>query len=146
MHFNIVSVALLSAAAVGVLAEDNLEQIVEKMPGCAMSCYADAASKSGCDPEDFKCVCNSLLRLPARMGNCLSRNDCTEYNASDSLGDICKRMDKSPSSTEVSAASSVVAQAVATATPTETGQSVAGANEVAWGGVLGAAVAVAAML
>lgn len=187
MRLNIGSVVLLSAVAAGVLAEDNLQQIVEKMPGCAVSCYADAASKSGCDPEDFKCVCNSLLRLPARMGTCLSRNDCTDYSkqppgpasslpthafqyippvfcrdeswadtcrrarrrhidASDSLGDICKRMDEKPSSTEVSAASSAVAQAVATAKPTGTGESVAGANGIAWGGVLGAAVAVAAML
>ncbi|KAK8129011.1 hypothetical protein PG984_010119 [Apiospora sp. TS-2023a] len=75
MRFTIGSITLLSTAVGSVLADDNLEQIVEKMPGCAVSCYADAASQSGCDPEDFKCVCNSLLRLPARMGTCLSRND-----------------------------------------------------------------------
>ncbi|KAK7957736.1 hypothetical protein PG996_010816 [Apiospora saccharicola] len=45
MRFTIVSITLLLSTAVGgVLADDNLHQIVERMPGCAVSCYADAAS------------------------------------------------------------------------------------------------------
>ena len=81
MRFSTLSIALLSAAASNsVIADDSLEKIVEKMPGCAMSCYADACSQSGCSAEDFKCVCNSLFRLPARMGTCLSRNDCNSYS------------------------------------------------------------------
>ncbi|KAK6853989.1 hypothetical protein PG995_010801 [Apiospora arundinis] len=145
MRFSILSVTLLSAAlgGNGVLADDSLDKIVQKMPGCAVSCYADACSQSGCSPEDFKCVCNSLFRLPTRMGTCLSRNDCTSYNAKDSLGDMCGRMEKNPSNTEVSAASSVVAQAVATATKQPSG---ARANEMALGGVLGAAAVVVAVL
>ncbi|KAK8104956.1 hypothetical protein PG999_008315 [Apiospora kogelbergensis] len=145
MRFSILSVALLSAAAGGVFADDSLDKIVEKMPGCAVSCYADACNKSGCSPEDFKCVCNSLVRLPARMGNCLGKNSCTNYNAQDSLENVCSRMDKNPSATEVSAASSVVAHAIATATPTK--PSNAGAKDMAaMGGVLGAAIAVAAVI
>lgn len=61
--------------------------------------------------------------------------------ADNALSDICERMTDKPNKSEVEAASSVVAQAVAT----QTGVSGAGANEISLG-MLGAAAAVAAML
>lgn len=59
-------------------------------------------------------------------------------------------MDEHPPSSEVEAASKVVTEVVATASPasspTETGKSAAGANTVALGGVMGAAAVVVAVL
>ncbi|KAK7909251.1 hypothetical protein PG985_015129 [Apiospora marii] len=150
MRLSTLSVALLSAAAGGVFAEENLQKQLEAMRGCAVSCYAESASNSGCKPEDFSCVCKSWFRLPSRMGTCLSRNNCTGLNASDSLTHICRRMEEHPPSSEVEAASKVVTEAVATASPgaspTETGKSGAGAKKVALGGVMGAAAVVVAVL
>ena len=82
------------------------------------------------------------MRIRANLGH------FPPVDAQDSLGDLCGRMEKNPSSTEVSAASSAVAHAVATATATTTNKpSSAGAKDMAaLGGVLGAAVVVAAVI
>ncbi|KAK8109194.1 hypothetical protein PG984_014995 [Apiospora sp. TS-2023a] len=147
MRFSTLSIALLSAAAGGVFAEENLQKQFE-----VMRCYADAASESGCHPEDFACVCQTWFRIPMRMGSCLERNDCTGLNASNSLTHICRRLEEKPSISEVEAASKVVTEKKATATasptasPSETGKSAAGANRVALGGVVGAAAVVVAVL
>ncbi|KAK8106684.1 hypothetical protein PG999_010043 [Apiospora kogelbergensis] len=152
MRFSTLFIALLSATAGGVFAEEELPKQFEVMRGCAVRCYADAASKSGCHPEDFACVCQTWFRTPMRMGSCLERKDCTGLNASNSLTHICRRLEENPPSSKVEAASSVVTKlkATATASPTasltETGKSAAGANKVAFGGVMVAAAVMVTVL
>ena len=179
MRFQILSVAVLAAGAAASVAGDNdtLDKIVKDMPDCAMRCYTEAANKASCKPEDFDCLCKSLIKTPFRMGACLAREDCRAPGkpaplsssfggqgtlppwtardttapltrcpspfpgADDALANICERMTDKPNKSEVEAASSVVAQVVAT----QTGVSGAGAGEVSLG-MLGAAAAVAAML
>ncbi|KAK8081140.1 hypothetical protein PG997_008958 [Apiospora hydei] len=136
MRFSFLSTITLFSTAFsgGVLAANadnlSLQQIVEKMPGCAVGCYAHATADSGCSPEDFQCVCDSHLRIPLRMGACLGRDHCTEYDATGAIGDLCSRMYENPPPTEVEAASSAVSQAMATATKKSRG---ARTNEIALG-------------
>ncbi|KAK7955684.1 uncharacterized protein PG986_004906 [Apiospora aurea] len=142
------TITLLSATfSSGVFAANvdnlSLQQIVGKMPGCAVGCYAHATADSGCSPEDFQCVCDSHLRIPLRMGACLGRDHCTEYDATGAIGDLCSRMYEKPPPTEVEAASRAMSQAVATATKKSGG---ARAHEIALGSVVGAAAVLVAML
>lgn len=78
MRLQILSVAILAAGAAASVAGDGdtLDKIVKDMPDCAMRCYNEAAQKGGCKPEDFDCLCKSLVKTPFRMGSCLAREDC----------------------------------------------------------------------
>lgn len=87
MRFQDLSVAVLAAGAAASVAGDNdtLDKIVKDMPDCAMRCYNEAAQKAGCKPEDFDCLCKSLLKTPFRMGSCLARDDCRAKGKSTAL-------------------------------------------------------------
>ncbi|KAK8052270.1 hypothetical protein PG993_003655 [Apiospora rasikravindrae] len=154
MRFNILStITLLSAAVVGVFADDNLQQIVEKMPGCAVSCYADATTKSGCNPGTSTASATATCGYPPEWWRAWgtptalilvsSKNKLHQKahlpgpHATAAVGDICSRMYENPPATEVEAASRAVTQAVSAATKM---------SGAALGSVVGAAAVVVAIL
>ncbi|KAI2630134.1 hypothetical protein GGS21DRAFT_217711 [Xylaria nigripes] len=56
MLFKITALSFLAA----LVAADGISDAAAKIPDCAKSCLQDATTKAGCQPTDYKCMCNSI--------------------------------------------------------------------------------------
>ncbi|KAI1209269.1 uncharacterized protein F4807DRAFT_460960 [Annulohypoxylon truncatum] len=114
MQFHLLFLSLLAAIA---MAEDNLTELVDDFPDCALPCFASSVSANNCKTTDFNCICGKQVDINIKMGGCLSDNcqNASSLNVGGKLDDLCDRWDDHPNSTEVAAATSALASHVTVA-------------------------------
>ncbi|KAI1440779.1 hypothetical protein F5Y02DRAFT_422695 [Annulohypoxylon stygium] len=115
MQFHALLLTLFSALALAD--DDNLSEIVDDFPSCALPCFASSVSDNNCKTTDFDCICGKQVDINVKMGSCLSDNcqNPSSLNVGGKLDDLCDRWDDHPSSTEVAAATSALASHVTVA-------------------------------
>lgn len=62
--------AALSLAA-SLAAAENVQQLVNSVPPCAVPCVKDAARQIGCAPDDYKCMCKKPEELAGSAAMCV---------------------------------------------------------------------------
>ncbi|CAK7208025.1 hypothetical protein SEUCBS139899_010859 [Sporothrix eucalyptigena] len=100
----------------------SLPELVTETEPCAVLCYNAACLDSGCNPGDFDCVCGNPHSLVVKMGLCVGK-DCDNYRQFDSgdwIADVCSAYDKSPSSSDLASASSLIVAEISSAAATAT--------------------------
>ncbi|WQF88212.1 Putative extracellular membrane protein, CFEM [Colletotrichum destructivum] len=75
MKYTIV-VSLLVAS----VAAQTIDQLVEEIPTCAVTCIRDGAQAVNCDVTDFTCSCSKVGELTSSVVPCLATSGC---NSSD---------------------------------------------------------------
>ncbi|KAI0882312.1 uncharacterized protein GGS22DRAFT_170664 [Annulohypoxylon maeteangense] len=69
MQLNILIFSFLAAIAI---ADDNLGEIVDDFPDCALPCFSNSVNDNDCKITDFECICGKQVDINIRMGGCLS--------------------------------------------------------------------------
>ncbi|KAK6217051.1 hypothetical protein QIS74_07165 [Colletotrichum tabaci] len=69
-------VSLLAAS----VAAQTIDQLVEEIPTCAVTCIRDGAQAVNCDVTDFTCSCSKVGELTSSVVPCLATSGC---NSSD---------------------------------------------------------------
>ncbi|KAK7753419.1 hypothetical protein SLS62_004710 [Diatrype stigma] len=124
MQFTTVALSLFAAVATAQTnsTDESLPDLVAQLPTCAMSCFNSSADGAGCSTTDFDCLC-STQEFISNMGGCvlLGGASCSSdeiSKATDLANQICSDVKNNPTSSDVAAASSLVASAVASASAT----------------------------
>ncbi|KAH9905756.1 hypothetical protein F4778DRAFT_678127 [Xylariomycetidae sp. FL2044] len=140
MHYTTIAVSLFAAAA-AAQNSTSLPDLVSQLPQCATGCLDSSAEKANCASTDFDCLCGTGRdEFISAITGCILTAGCSSDDltkASSLAPQICTEVADDPSPSEVAAASSIVASALSTASPTPTGAAPA-RPELGYG-VLGAA-------
>ncbi|KAI1101051.1 hypothetical protein F4804DRAFT_335656 [Jackrogersella minutella] len=125
MQFKFFALTFLAATATA----DNLSKYIDDFPPCALPCLAKSANNQGCNTTDFGCICTNKKPVLVELGGCMSDYCNTLLNgaAASKVSSLCKRWDKDPSPTEITAATSDLESKVAAASATVTPKNAAGA-------------------
>ena len=68
MQFKVVALSLLASLA----AAEDLKELIDSMPRCAVPCLDDAAKGVGCSVDDWECKCMNSNELAAQAIACVS--------------------------------------------------------------------------
>lgn len=68
MQFKVVALSLLASLA----AAEDLKELIDSMPRCAVPCLDDAAKGVGCSVDDWECKCKNSNELAAQAVACVS--------------------------------------------------------------------------
>ncbi|KAL8403457.1 hypothetical protein RB594_008643 [Gaeumannomyces avenae] len=145
---------LVLAAIASTAAADDVGSLVSQIPACALPCFVEASTSSGCSVTDYKCMCNNILQVQKAAAGCLATSCEVEDLAK--LANMSSQLCQAITGTSGTAnASGAVATGSATGTAgsasgaaaTGTAPTPAGAGRsVAAVGVAGLAVVAAAAL
>lgn len=58
-------------------AAKTIDELVEDIPTCAVTCIRDAASSVNCAISDFACSCSKQDQLTPSVVGCLSKSSCS---------------------------------------------------------------------
>ncbi|KAF9880635.1 hypothetical protein CkaCkLH20_01677 [Colletotrichum karsti] len=72
MKSTIITVFLAAFAAA-----KTVDELVQDIPTCAVTCIRDAAQSVNCDISDFACSCNKQDQLTPSVVGCLSKSSCS---------------------------------------------------------------------
>src|ERR1700712_3665173 len=73
MQFRLFVLASLATIAA---ADENLSQIIDDFPSCALPCLSQKAQSQGCQVTDFNCICRNTVSIAAGVGICVG-NACS---------------------------------------------------------------------
>ncbi|ETS75600.1 hypothetical protein PFICI_12544 [Pestalotiopsis fici W106-1] len=111
--------AFIITTLASVAAAESLSDAIADFPSCSLKCFGDEVSDQGCSLTDFNCICDHQVQLAVSLGTCAG-NDCKgvgdSFDVGQALGDLCVRWHEDPPTSEVSAATSTLGAAVASAT------------------------------
>ncbi|KAF6818538.1 immunoreactive protein [Colletotrichum musicola] len=91
MKYTSITVAFLAAFA----AAKTIDELVESIPTCAITCIRDGAQSVNCAITDFQCSCGKVEQLTPTVVSCLSKSSCTAQDQTDVLlasQDICAQV------------------------------------------------------
>ncbi|TKW54448.1 hypothetical protein CTA1_9709 [Colletotrichum tanaceti] len=108
-------VAFLLAASV---AAQTIDQLVEEIPTCAVTCIRDGAQKVNCDVTDFTCSCAKVGELTSSVVPCLATSGCSSSDQAKVLQIATQICAKVGEGGQVSAAATSGAATSGTATTT----------------------------
>lgn len=63
----------------------EVSDLVQGLPACSLSCFAQAAQTFGCTPEDVSCRCEKEVQMTATMERCLLRSCSDQHKDGESL-------------------------------------------------------------
>ncbi|TDZ15896.1 hypothetical protein Cob_v011243 [Colletotrichum orbiculare MAFF 240422] len=133
----------------------TIDELVEAIPTCAVTCIRDAAQTVNCDVADFKCSCGKVNELTPSVVSCLSKSSCTadeQTNVLLTAQQICVQVASgdtatggvtaaaaTPTSNEAVVTSSAGAAAATTSSPGAAGR----VQAAGWAGAIAAVAALA---
>ncbi|KAF3761820.1 hypothetical protein M406DRAFT_333869 [Cryphonectria parasitica EP155] len=128
----------------------DLTTVVSELPSCAIGCLEESAKIVNCSAADLTCLCGKSVQFAAAIGPCVLTSACSssDQNKLISIAEgICNDVSSS-SPSQIAAASSYVAGVAASETATTSSDNLAAPTTppVAGLGLMGAAVALAAMV
>ncbi|KAF6804963.1 immunoreactive protein [Colletotrichum sojae] len=140
MKYTSIAVAFLAAFA----AAKTIDELVESIPTCAITCIRDGAQSVNCAITDFGCSCGKVEQLTPTVVSCLSKSSCTAQDQTDVLlasQDICAQVAAGGSATgSIPAVTGAAATGTAAAeSVTRTGTAAASTSTPAAAGRLQAA-------
>ncbi|KAK2020525.1 hypothetical protein LX32DRAFT_315939 [Colletotrichum zoysiae] len=149
--------AALTYLLVTVVAADTINQLVDQIPTCAVTCIRDQAKAVGCEITDFNCTCGKVTELTPKVVSCLATSGCSTADQAKIFQitpQICAQIGQTTTTTTTTDAdaSQTTAGAGASRASDEAGSAVtstaapAAAGKVqaaGWAGVIAAAAALA---
>ncbi|KAK1589889.1 uncharacterized protein LY79DRAFT_670287 [Colletotrichum navitas] len=135
----------ITSLLVAIVAADTINQLVDQIPTCAVTCISDQANAVGCDITNFACSCGKISELTPKVVSCLATSGCSTADQAKVFQitpQICAQIGQNTTTATAAAnASSPTATgAMSTAVPAAAGK----VQAAGWAGVIAAAAAAAA--
>ncbi|KAK2008294.1 hypothetical protein LZ32DRAFT_462481 [Colletotrichum eremochloae] len=67
----------IASLLVAIVAADTINELVDQIPTCAVTCIRDQGKAVGCDITDFACSCGKITQLTPKVVSCLATSGCS---------------------------------------------------------------------
>ncbi|KAK1992578.1 hypothetical protein LX36DRAFT_588120 [Colletotrichum falcatum] len=129
---------------VSIVAADTINELVDQIPTCAVTCIRDKSEEVGCDITNFACSCGKIADLSPKVVSCLAANSgCSDADQSKVFQltpQICAQVSSEAATTTGAAAAADSTATTSTGAAAATGTSAAGNVQAAgWAGIIAAA-------
>ncbi|KAK2061998.1 hypothetical protein LY76DRAFT_506658 [Colletotrichum caudatum] len=144
----------LTYLLVTIVAADTINDLVNQIPTCAVTCIRDQAKAVGCEITDFNCTCGKVTELTPKVVSCLATSGCSTADQAKIFQitpQICAQIGQTTtaaadaSQTAATAAANRTSDGAGSAATSTTGPVVAAGKiqAASWAGVIAAAAAAA---
>ncbi|EFQ31461.1 hypothetical protein CGRA01v4_11053 [Colletotrichum graminicola] len=133
--------AIISLLA-AIVAADTVNQLVDQIPTCAVTCISDQSTAVGCDITNFACSCGKISELTPKVVSCLATSGCSTADQATVFRitpQICAQIGQTTVAAAADASSPTAAGATSATPP-------AAADKVQAAGWVGAMAAAAAAI